>query len=32
MSILVENVQDEGGGKAVQKMVLNTFEKWNAND
>ncbi len=32
MSILVENVQDEGGGKAVQKMVLNTFEKWNAKD
>ena len=30
MSILVENVQDEGGGKAVQKMVLNTFEKWDA--
>ena len=30
MSILVENVQDEGGGKAVQKMVLQTFEKWEA--
>ena len=30
MSILVENVQDEGGGKAVQKMILNTFEKWDA--
>lgn len=30
MSILVENVQDEGGGKAVQKMVLQTFENWEA--